>query len=67
MMVNRLLRSVNPILEVSIPSTRMRPCVASTKRKKDKASVLFPDPVLPKIPTWCSFPESGLIAYRMLK
>ena len=51
MMVKRLRRSVNPIFEVSTPSTRIRPSVASTNLKNDSANVLFPDPVLPRIPT----------------
>ena len=43
-------RSVNPIVEMSTPSTRIRPSVDSTNLKNDSANVLFPDPVLPRIP-----------------
>lgn len=51
MIVNRLLRSVNPILDMSTPSTRILPSVASTNLKNESARVLFPEPVLPRIPT----------------
>jgi hypothetical protein len=49
--VNLLRRSVKPILDISRPSIRIRPVVASTKRKKDNARVLLPEPVRPRIPT----------------
>jgi len=51
-MVKRLRRSARPIVEISIPSIRILPSVASTNLKKDSANVLLPDPVLPRIPTW---------------
>lgn len=51
MIVRRLRRSVKPTVAVSIPSTKIRPSVASTNRKKERARVLFPDPVRPRIPT----------------
>ena len=47
MIVKRLLKSVSPILAMSMPSTIIRPSVASTKRKKESASVLFPLPIQP--------------------
>ena len=50
-MVNRLRRSVSPTLEMSTPSIRIRPEVGSTILKNDSPSVLFPDPVLPRMPT----------------
>ena len=43
-----LLRSVRPISAISIPSMRILPSAASTKRKNERASVDFPHPVLPK-------------------
>ncbi|SRR6266702_1462826 len=52
MIVNLLWRSVSPILDISRPSIIIRPSVASTKRKKDNAKVLFPEPVRPKMPTY---------------
>jgi hypothetical protein len=51
MIVNRLRKSVSPMLDISTPSTRIRPLVGSTKRNNDSASVLFPEPVLPRMPT----------------
>lgn len=42
--VNLLLRSVNPIFVISIPSTMIRPSVGSTKRNKERARVLLPLP-----------------------
>lgn len=50
-MVILLRKSVKPIFEISTPSTTIFPSVASTNRKKESASVLFPEPVLPSIPT----------------
>ncbi len=52
MIVSLLRRSVSPILDISRPSIIIRPSVASTKRKKDNAKVLFPEPVRPKMPTY---------------
>ena len=52
MIVSLLRRSVSPILDISRPSIIIRPPVASTKRKKDNAKVLFPEPVRPKMPTY---------------
>ena len=66
MIVSLLLRSVRPICEISSPSTRMHPSVASTKRKKDSASVLFPDPVRPRIPTWQTPPEKTSSALKKM-
>lgn len=48
MIVIRERRSVNPIVEMSIPSTAIDPEVASTKRKKLRARVDFPQPVGPE-------------------
>ena len=58
--LNRLRRSVRPTLDRSTPSIKIFPSVASTNRKKDKARVLFPEPVLPRIPIYHppSFRES---------
>ena len=36
----------------SSPSTTIHPSVASTKRTKERARVLFPEPVRPRIPIW---------------
>lgn len=52
MMVRRLLRSVSPIFEMSTPSIKILPAVGSTNLKNDNASVLLPDPVLPRIPIY---------------
>jgi hypothetical protein len=52
MIVSLLRRSVKPILDISRPSIRIRPVVASTKRKKDNARVLLPEPVRPRMPTY---------------
>ena len=57
-MVNLLLKSVNPIFEMSTPSTKILPSVGSTKRKKDKANVDLPEPVRPRTPTF----SPGLIS-----
>jgi hypothetical protein len=43
--VSRVRRSVRPIFAMSSPSTTIRPSVASTKRKNESASVLFPEPI----------------------
>lgn len=48
--VSLLRRSVNPTVAMSTPSTNILPSVASTKRKNDRARVLLPDPVRPRIP-----------------
>lgn len=48
--VSLLRRSVNPTVAISTPSTKILPLVASTKRKSDRARVLLPDPVRPRIP-----------------
>lgn len=37
---------------MSIPSITIRPLVGSTNLKNDKASVLFPDPVRPRMPIY---------------
>src|SRR5205807_1662942 len=52
MMVRRLRRSASPIFAMSIPSITIQPLVGSTNLKNDKASVLFPDPVRPRIPIY---------------
>ena len=39
-------------MDKSTPSIKIFPSVASTNRKKDSASVLFPEPVLPRTPTY---------------
>ena len=51
-MVNRDRKSSRPILEMSIPSIRIEPECASTKRKKEAARVLLPQPVEPTMPTF---------------
>lgn len=50
--LNRLRRSVKPTLDRSTPSIKIFPSVASTNLKKDRARVLFPEPVLPRIPIY---------------
>lgn len=52
MIVILLRKSVKPIFEMSTPSMTIFPSVASTNRKNESASVLFPEPVLPSIPTY---------------
>lgn len=52
MIVRRLRRSVKPILLVSRLSISIRPSVGSTKRKNERARVLFPEPVRPRMPTY---------------
>ena len=47
--VSLLLKSVNPIVEISTPSTTILPSVASTKRKKERAKVLFPLPIRDRV------------------
>jgi hypothetical protein len=42
--VSLLRRSASPIREMSMSSISTEPSVASTKRKKDNASVLLPEP-----------------------
>ena len=50
MIVSLLRKSVRPSREISNPSMTIWPCTGSTKRGKDSASVLLPDPVRPKMP-----------------
>lgn len=57
MIVKRVRKSVRPIFDVSTSSTSIRPCVASTNLKKDRAKVLLPEPVLPRMPTYCGTGE----------
>ena len=52
MIVRRLRRSAKPILLVSRLSISIRPSVGSTKRKNERARVLFPEPVRPRMPTY---------------
>ena len=66
MIVNLLRRSLSPIFEMSISSTKMRPLVGSTKRKNDKARVLLPEPVRPRTPIFSPGLISKLSSWRTL-
>jgi hypothetical protein len=49
-MVRLRRRSVRPRVLMSIPSMEIFPLLASTKRKNERARVLFPEPVRPTTP-----------------
>lgn len=60
MIVILLRKSVRPIVEMSMPSMMILPSVASTNRKNESASVLFPEPVLPNTPIYAELVRSAL-------